>query len=106
MIHVVVECEYDTPFDKKKWLEADMRLLPCLEAHGATWIRSQVSLDGQRTMCEFEAPDADSIRTAYRKTGVAFKRVWIAEVLTPDDDIPAWVEKPHPAAPLVEEVVN
>ncbi|HEY9629808.1 MAG TPA: nickel-binding protein [Coleofasciculaceae cyanobacterium] len=104
MIHVVVECEYDVPFDKKAWYAADLRLLPCLEAHGATWIRSQVSLDGRRTICEFEAPDADSVRTAYRKTAVAFKRVWVSEVLDPSQDLDAWIEKPHSEVNVAEQI--
>ncbi len=95
MIHVVIECEYETPFDKKTWYEADLRLLPCLEAYGVKWLRSQISVDGRRTICEFEAPDTEVVRTAYRKTGVPFKRAWIAEVLEPSGDLKAWLEKPH-----------
>lgn len=104
MIHVIVECEYDTPFDKKAWHAADLRLLPCLEAHGAKWIRSQVSVDGRRTMCEFEAPDAESVRTAYRRTALGFKRVWIAEVLDPSIDLGAWSEKPHSEINRTEQI--
>lgn len=100
MIHVVVECEYDTPFDKKTWYEKDLKLLPCLQNHGVTWLRSQVSLDGRRTVCEFEAPDAEAVRVAYHKTGVSYKRVWIAEVIDPQVNFAEWVEKPHPAVSL------
>jgi hypothetical protein len=96
MIHIVIECEYDTPFDKKTWFETDQRLLPCLESYGAKWLRSQISIDGKHTLCEFEAPDAEAVRAAYRKSGVAFKRAWIAEVIDPSHDLKAWVEKPHP----------
>jgi hypothetical protein len=94
MVHVVVEREYDAPFDKKAWLAADLKLLPCLEAEDAKWIRSQVSLDGRRVICEFEAPDAESVRSAYRKTSLAFERVWVSEVLDPSQDLHAWAEKP------------
>ncbi|NJR40737.1 MAG: DUF4242 domain-containing protein [Leptolyngbyaceae cyanobacterium CSU_1_4] len=102
MVHVVVECEYEAPFDKKAWYAADLRLLPCLEAHGAKWIRSQVSLDGRRTICEFEAPDAESVRTAYRKTDLAFQKVWISEVLDSSQDLAAWIEKPHSGISRIE----
>lgn len=103
MIHVVVECEYDAPFDKKAWYAADLRLLPCLEANGAKWIRSQVSLDGRRTICEFEAPDAEAVRSAYRRTAVAFKRVWVSEVLDPSRDLGAWAEQPHLGVDAAEQ---
>lgn len=93
MIHVIVEREYDAPLDKKAWLAADLRLLPCLEAKGAKWIRSYVSLDGRRVICEFEAPDAESVRSAFRRTTVAFERVWVSEVLDPSQDLDAWAEE-------------
>lgn len=103
MIHVVVERQYDAPFDKKSWLAADLKLLPCLEAEGAKWIRSQISLDGRRVICEFEAPDAESVRRAYRKTSLGFERVWVAEVLDPSQDLTAWAEKPHVGVDVVEQ---
>ncbi|MBD3886794.1 DUF4242 domain-containing protein [Phormidium tenue FACHB-886] len=89
----MVEREYDAPFDKKNWLAADQKLLPCLEIEGAKWMRSQVSLDGQRVICEFEAPDAELIRSAFRRTSIGFERVWVAEVLDPSQDLGAWAEK-------------
>jgi hypothetical protein len=104
MIHVVVECEYDTPFDKKAWYAADLKLLPCIEANGAKWIRSQVSLDGRRTICEFEAPDAEAVRSAYRRSAVNFKQVWVAEVLDPSQDLGAWVEKPHAGVDQTQQI--
>jgi hypothetical protein len=94
MVHVVVEREYDAPLNKKAWLAADLRLLPCLEAEGAKWIRSYVSLDGRRVICEFEAPDAESVRSAFRRTTIVFERVWVSEVLDPSQDLDAWAEKP------------
>lgn len=95
MIHVVLEREYDPPFDKKAWFADDLRLNSCLEARGARWIRSQVSLDGRRTICEFEAPDAESVRIACRIADIAFQRVWVAEVFEPGQDPSAWLEQLH-----------
>jgi Protein of unknown function (DUF4242) len=102
MIRVVVEREYDAPLNKKAWLAADLRILSCLEAEGAKWIRSYVSLEGRRTICEFEAPDAESVRSAFRKTAVAFQRVWVSEVLEPSQDLDTWAEKPHPGVAVSE----
>lgn len=100
MLHIIVEREYDTPFDKKNWLEKDLKLLPCLEAHGVTWIRSQVSVDGQRTLCEFEAPDAESVRIASNETSISYQCVWVSKVIDPKVNFAEWVKKPHPGVSL------
>src|SRR2546423_15489435 len=55
------------------------RLDNCLAAYGARWMRSYLSSDRVRMVCEFEAPDAEAVRTSFRSAGVAFDRVWTAE---------------------------
>jgi hypothetical protein len=54
------------------------RLDRCLELRGARWMRSYLTLDGRRAICEFEAPDAESVREAFRSAGRAFERAWVA----------------------------
>jgi hypothetical protein len=56
---------------------------PCLNAHGVRLLRSLISLDGLRMVCEYEAPDAESVRQANRKSGLVFDRVWTAHELNP-----------------------
>lgn len=51
----------------------------CLEAHRVRFVRSLVSSDGLRVICEYEAPDAETVRLANRKLGLPFDRVWAAE---------------------------
>lgn len=51
----------------------------CLEAHRVRFVRSLVSSDGLRVICEYEAPDAETVRVANRKLGLPFDRVWAAE---------------------------
>lgn len=34
-------------------------------------------------MCEFEADDAEAVRSAFRSAGIPFARVWTAEVFEP-----------------------
>ena len=51
----------------------------CLEAHRVRFVRSLVSSDGLRVICEYEAPDAETVRLANRKMGLPFDRVWAAE---------------------------
>jgi hypothetical protein len=36
-------------------------------------------------ICEFEAPDAESVREAFRTAGIAFERVWTANVYAIED---------------------
>jgi hypothetical protein len=43
-------------------------------------MRSYLSLDRKRMVCEFEAPDAEAVRASYRSAGVAFDRVWSAHL--------------------------
>ena len=59
------------------------RLDPCLAAHDVRWLRSYLSLDRRRMICEFEAADAEAVRSSFRSAGVAFMRVWAAEQYFP-----------------------
>jgi hypothetical protein len=43
-------------------------------------MRSYLSTDRLRMVCEFEATDAESVRQSYRSAGVRFDRAWPAEV--------------------------
>jgi hypothetical protein len=43
---------------------------------------AHLSTDRRRMVCEFEAPDAEAVRTSYRSAGVGFERVWPADVYT------------------------
>jgi hypothetical protein len=52
---------------------------PCYEAHRVRLLRSLVSQDGRRVICEYEAPDAESVRQANRKVGLPFDAVWTAD---------------------------
>lgn len=80
---IVVEKMHDKPFDDEAWEAADARLGPCLEARSIRWLRSLVSHDRKRTVCEFEAPDAETVREAHRMAGLACDRVYPAQVVTP-----------------------
>ena len=43
-------------------------------------MRSYVSKDRKRLICEFEAADAEQVRTSYRNAGVNFERCWSADM--------------------------
>lgn len=82
MAHLIVEQTFGTPLTDDDHGRLGERLDKCLEAYGARWVRSYLSTDRQRMVCEFEAPDAEAVRTSYRSAGVAFERVWAAELYT------------------------
>ncbi len=84
MPSMVVEQIFEEPITPEQMNAMAKRVDPCLEAHGATWIRSYVSADRKRVICEFEAADAEKVRESYRSAGVDFERVWTAQVFSRD----------------------
>jgi hypothetical protein len=82
MTHLIVEQTFEAPLTDEEHGRLGQRLDQCLAAYNARWMRSYLSMDRRRMVCEFEAPDAEAVRTSYRSAGVAFDRVWSAEVFT------------------------
>ena len=80
MNSMIVENSFPEPLTDEEHSAVAKRLDPCLEAHGARWVRTYLSADRLRMVCEFEALDADAVRASYHSAGVAFDRVWSAEV--------------------------
>ena len=80
MALLVVEHSFDPPLTEDAIKSAFARLDPCLKAHGAVWIRSYVSADGRRMICEFEAADAEAVRASLRSAETPFDRVWPAQL--------------------------
>lgn len=80
MAKVIVEQSFESPIDEAEYDRMARRLDPCLEIQGARWQRSYFALDRTRVVCEFEASDAETVRMSYRSAGLAFVRVWTAEV--------------------------
>jgi len=74
---MVVLVEYDLPPEAEVEPMA-RRIDRCLELGGARWMRSYITQDGRRAICEFEAPDAESVREAFRSAGQPFDRAWVA----------------------------
>ena len=80
MAHLIVEQTFEEPVTVDEHDRLAKRLDPCLEAYGARWVRSYLSMDRRRMVCEFEAPDAEAVRISYRSAGIGFERVWAAEL--------------------------
>ena len=85
MARVVMEQIFEEPMPEEQLAEFSKRLDACLDMHEATWARSYLSSDRRRMVCEFEAPDADSVREALRSAHVPFERVWSAQVFDAGD---------------------
>jgi len=73
----VVLVEYELPPEAEVEPMA-RRIDKCLEMRAARWMRSYITPDGRRALCEFEAPDAESVREAFRMAGQPFDRAWVA----------------------------
>ena len=85
MATMVVEQSFDHALTSDELNAMARRVDPCLEAHGARWMRSYISSDRKRVVCEFEAADAEKVRESYRSAGVQFERVWTADVFSRDN---------------------
>jgi hypothetical protein len=84
MATLVLEQAFERPVTPEELNDAAQRVDKCLAAHGARWMRSYLSADRKRMICEFEAKDAEQVRESYRSAGVAFDRCWTAEVFSRD----------------------
>jgi hypothetical protein len=83
MARVLVEKIFDPPITEEQW-NRDVKLaIPCHHANDVRWIRSMMAGDRSRVICEFEAPDAETVRRSFRKVGLPFARVWVVDVLEP-----------------------
>ena len=85
MAHIVLEQTFEDPITSEQLNDFAKRVDKCLEAYGATWVRSYTASDRKRAICEFEAADAEKVRASYRSAGVNFERVWTAEVFSRDE---------------------
>ena len=80
MARVLVEQVFHEPFTDERYADFSRKVDPCLELRQGMWRRSSLSLDRLRMVCEFEAPDAEAVREAFRSANVPYERVWTATV--------------------------
>src|SRR5580693_5836402 len=85
MARVMVEHVFTEPLTDEGYAAAAKRLDPCLEVRNGAWRRSSLSKDRLRMVCEFEAPDAESVREAIRMAKLSCERVWTADVFAVED---------------------
>jgi SAM-dependent methyltransferase len=85
MARVLAEQVFQEPFTDERYEAFSKKLDPCLEVRNGLWRRSSLSIDRLRMICEFEAPDAEAVRDALRASGMAYERVWTANVYAIED---------------------
>jgi Protein of unknown function (DUF4242) len=81
---IIVETITEQPLTTEVLNDAHERVMPCLEARNVVWRYSLLSADRQRMICTFDAPDAGSVRDAYRKGDAFFSRIWAGELIQPE----------------------
>lgn len=84
MAHVIVERTFEEPLTDEQIEAAMARMGPCLEQYGVRWIRSFLSNDRRRDVCEYEARDAEAVRMAHHLASMPYVRVWTAQLMTPE----------------------
>ena len=83
MAYLIVERTFEQPVSDEDLKAVGERLASCLDMYHVRWLRSYVAADRQRMICEYDAPDAESVRMANRSAGASFDRVWNAELFQP-----------------------
>ena len=83
MEHVIVERVFAEPLSVEEVEAALARGKGCMVAHRVSHVRTTLSLDGRRTICEYLAPDAETVRRVSERLGVPYERVWTARVIAP-----------------------
>jgi hypothetical protein len=76
---IIIETSFDPPVTDEEFDAIAARVTPCLDEREASWVTSYMATDRRRRICVFEAKDAESVREAYRLSGVKFDRVWAAD---------------------------
>ncbi len=80
---IVCERKFQNPITLDQFQAAGQALDPCLNVRGIRWLGSTFSADGTKSVCRFDAADAESVRQANREAGCPFEHVWPAQELTP-----------------------
>jgi len=76
---IIVERTFEHPPTDTDLDAAAARERKCKEIHSITWKRSVLSIDRRRGICEYDAPDAETVRRVQLEAGIPFDRIWAAE---------------------------
>lgn len=87
MEHVIVERAFAEPADMDQLTLRGMAHQSCYEMRRVKLLRSLLSRDRLRMVCEYLAPDAESVREANIQAGLPFERIWTAQVFDVDASV-------------------
>jgi hypothetical protein len=76
---VIVERSFEHPPSDADLTTIAERERRCKEIRSITWKRSVLSKDRRRGFCEYDAPDAETVRRVQLEAGAPFDRIWAAE---------------------------
>jgi hypothetical protein len=85
MEHVISERSFVEPIAYGDVEAMAARAAWCFDLHRVGYRLSFLSLDGRRMVCQFAAPDAESVRNALRQLDKPFERVWTASIHDPPE---------------------
>lgn len=71
---------YDEPRTDAQIDTMNQAIVPCLEVNGVTHLQTLASSDRTRFVCIFDAMDAETVRRAIESSGVAYHKIWSADV--------------------------
>ncbi len=80
MSRIIVERTFEEPQAFDDLQAQEDRFAWCLERHRVKFIRSYFSKDRRRMICEYAAPDAETVREVQRTASMPYERIWTAEV--------------------------
>jgi len=87
MPHILVERRFDTPLTDVEYEATKARLRPCVQLHNVKWVRTYLSHDRRRMICEYEARDAETVRNVFREGSTPFEIAWTADVVEPEPSL-------------------
>jgi hypothetical protein len=76
---IIVERSFEQPPSDVELTAVAKREQQCKEVRSITWKRSVMSRDRQRMICEYDAPDAETVRRVQLEAGAPFDRIWAGE---------------------------
>jgi len=86
MRRIIVERRFEQKPDFDALQAQENAVAWCLEQHRVRFIRSYFSKDRRTMICEYEAPDAEAVRSVQRASGLPYQRIWSAEVFEWTED--------------------
>jgi hypothetical protein len=78
MEHVIVERVFAEPVDLPELTRRYKEGIRCFELRNVSHLRTTVSRDGRRMICEYSAPDAESVREANEAIDLPYAHIWTA----------------------------